>query len=53
MVKNTKFWVVMPCSVVNSTSVFEKPVAPVFSAEDEGIRFLQDVDTCLPKFMMS
>lgn len=43
----------MPCSVVDSTCVFEKPVVPVFSAEDEGIRFMQDVDTCLPKFIMS
>ena len=42
----------MLCSVVDSTSVFEESVAPIFSAEDEGIGFLQDVDTCVPKFMM-
>jgi len=52
-VKNTVFWNVMVCSVVNSTSVFEEPVAPIFSAEDEGSGFLQDVDTCARKFMMS
>jgi hypothetical protein len=51
LVKNTVFWNVMPCSVVDS--VFEEPVAPIFSAEDEGVGFLQDVDTCVAKFMMS
>jgi len=43
----------MLCNVVDSTSVFEEPVASMFSAEDEGVSFLQDVDTCVPKFMMS
>jgi hypothetical protein len=37
--------------VVDSTSVFEEPVAPIFSAEDEGTGFLQDVDTRVPKFI--
>lgn len=43
----------MLCNVVNSTSVFEEPFASIFSAEDEGVRFLQDVDTCVPKLVMS
>jgi len=43
----------MLCSVVDSTSVFEEPVAAIFSAEDEGIGFLQGVDTCVPEFMVS
>jgi hypothetical protein len=51
-VKNTVFWNVIICSVVDSTSVFEEPVAPIFSEEDEGIGFLQDVDICVPEFMM-
>jgi hypothetical protein len=53
LVKNTVFWNVMLFSVIDSTSVFEEPVAPIFNAEDEGTGFLQDVDTCIPKFMMS
>jgi len=42
----------MLCNV-DSTNVFEEPVASMFSTEDEGVRFLQDVDTCVPQFMMS
>jgi hypothetical protein len=45
MVKNTVFWNVILCSVVDSTRVFEEPVATIFSAEDEVIGFLQYVDT--------
>lgn len=49
--KNTVFGDVMLCDVVGSTRSFEDPVASIFSVKDSSIRFLQDVNICVSKFV--